>query len=83
MSTKFVLFIGDSEQALSFAKKDEVVEVAVNFEQTPSVGVLAELDADLAQPRTEKARKQGFKAGVYDSCDKGVLWLHKVLNIRE
>ena len=82
MKTKHVLLLGDKEKEMfDLFHKNNLVEAAVNFSQSPSVGVLVELPSRDAQTLSEQARKLGMKAGVYATHDKGVLWLHKAINL--
>lgn len=82
MQTKFLLLVGDNQkQMFDMTLAEERLEVGVNFEQSPSVAMLIEQHSSLAQRTVDDARSKGIKVGTYANLDKGVEWLHKVLNL--
>lgn len=82
MELKYLLLCGDDENKIfNFVDNNDLIETCLNFAQSPSVGVLLELPSKSAQKYADMARGLGIKAGIYASQDKGVSWLHKVMNI--
>lgn len=82
MIYKQVLLVGDNEEdVFALFDKEDLIETVLNFNQSPSVGVLIELDSDNAQMVAEEARARGLRAGIYGEQGKGISWLYKVMNL--
>lgn len=82
MNDKYVLVIGDSDDLVPYASGyGSLFEVAVNFSQSPSVGVVVWASSRDAEALSVDARANGHKVGVYGNTEKARHYLYKSISL--
>lgn len=82
MEVKYVLVLGDDDEVVDSDRQlQPLVDAALNFTQSPSVGAIFKLYAEDAQKFAESHREEGHKVGVYSTKSKAVFYLESALNL--